>query len=107
MGFVVEEAEQPVMMSPRPVPANLEPPGHVTMHRFPSPATSEPLGRSRRNSVQNRDELGAHPSRTRLAKKDAAGHGLVWIIVWMTLEEDNGVSIVRRWSGTDLRRRRA
>lgn len=41
---VVEQTEQPVMMSTWPVDAELEPARHVALHRLPVATAREPLG---------------------------------------------------------------
>jgi hypothetical protein len=74
--------------------ADLEPSGHVPVHGFPCSAAGESLGRSLGNGVEDRDELRPYARWADVTKEDAAGHGLAGVIVDMTLEVDNVVSIV-------------
>lgn len=68
-GFVVEEAEEPVMAPAWAVFPDLEPSGHVAVHRLPRATPGEPFRRSRGDGVEYGVELGAHAGWAHLAKE--------------------------------------
>ena len=91
----------------RTVRPYLEPPGHVAVHRFPVPATGEPVRRRTGYCHEHGGELGSHGCRAR-SDEVPAGDCLGRIVVTMTLEVDDCVGIVATgpalttWIGTEV-----
>jgi hypothetical protein len=74
------------------------------VHRFPVAATSEPVRGRSRHGDEHGGELSAHGCWTR-SDEVPARNRLGRIVVTMSLETDDGVSIVATWSSSNDRRR--
>src|SRR5206468_391436 len=95
-------AEEPVVLALGPVEPDLEPSGHVSLHRLPVPAAGEAFGRSRGDGDEYGQELRANAAGAGVEKlTPRAGH--VGVIGLVSLEVDDVVRVIGRGPGTCLR----
>jgi hypothetical protein len=104
-GVVVQVAEQPVVMTPGTIDADLEPSRHVALHGLPVSAARKSLRGSRRNLGQYRSHCRSNLNRAGI-EKFSARYRLTLIIIAVPTKEHHLVRVIRRRPNANLRRAR-